>query len=134
MVAAIIVFPVLAAYAVLWLGGAVEILTYQDATPGSSCTIVRSITSPSSAEVGQEVDRWIEGGLLWRPGVVCVPRPAPRTSISPDERAQLSEPEEWWPSYEDRRLSQADVLSLIFAALVFTAAAAGVEAWFRRSE
>jgi hypothetical protein len=134
MVAAIIVFPVLAAYAVLWLGGAVEILTYQDATPGSSCAIVRNMTSPSEADVGREVDRWIGGGLLWRPGVVCVPRPAPRASVSADERAQLAEPEEWSPPYEDRRLSQADVLSLIFAALVFTAVAAGVEARFRRSE
>lgn len=133
MVAAIIVVPIVAAYAVLWVGGAVEILTYTDASPGSACTIVTSI---SSAEIGlgQEENRWIGGGILGRPGVVCVPQPAPRSSLSPTERADLSSPEEWTPPHEDRRLTQADVLSAIVAVLVFVVAAVGVEHWFRRTD
>lgn len=131
MVAAIIVVPIVAAYAVLWVGGAVEILTYTDASADSACTIVTSI---SSAEVGQEENRWVGGGILGRPGVVCVPQPAPRSSLSPTERADLSSPEEWTPPYEDRRLTQADVLSAIVAVLVFVVAAVGVEHWFRRAD
>lgn len=131
MVAAIIVVPVVAAYAVLWVGGAIEVPTYEDASADSSCTIVTSI---SSAEVGQEENRWIGGGILGRPGVVCVPQPPPRSSLSPADRADLSSSEEWTPPYEDRRLTQADVLSAIVAGLVFVVAAVGVEQWFRRAD
>lgn len=131
MVAAIIVVPVVAAYAVLWVGGAIEILTYKDASADSSCTIVTSI---SSAEVGQEESWWVGGGVLGRPGVVCVPQPAPRSSLSPAGRADLSSPEEWTPPNVDRRLTQADVLSAILAVLVFVVAAVGVEHLFRRSD
>ncbi len=59
--------PFAVAVAVLWFGGAVEILTYDDGEPGDECWAVDG----STGVPGRETDRWVGGGLLGRPGVVC---------------------------------------------------------------
>lgn len=111
--------PVVAAYAVLWLGGASEIA----ATKGS-CTVLSSV---SSVATGESVDRWVGGGVLGRPGAVCVVRDdsaAYATSQPPDASA----------SYESAQLTHLDVIAAVLAALAFVGAAVGVEAVFRKVE
>lgn len=126
LVAAVLVVPAVAAYAVLWIGGAIEILTYEDSSPGTSCIVATSI---SSTEVGEEQDRWIGGGLLWRPGVVCAVR-APSDTLETTDAAATPPTQAASPPayrYEDRRLTQADVLSALFAALTVAIVAVVVE-------
>ena len=118
-VIAIVVVPVIAAYAVLWIGGAAEVA----ATKGS-CTVLSSV---SSMDTGESVDRWVGGGVLGRPGAACVVRTDPQaltTAESPDA------PE----FYETAQLTHFDVIAAVLAALAFVGAAVGVAAVFRKSK
>lgn len=118
-VVAILVVPVVAAYAVLWISGAAEIA----ATKGS-CTVLSSV---SSVRTGESVDRWIGGGVLGRPGAVCVVRDdskAYSTSQAPDASA----------SHESAQTTHLDVIAVVLAALAFVGAVVGVEAAFRKDE
>lgn len=97
--------PFALAYAVLWLGGAAEILTFTDELPGDACPIM----SDSGRREGREVDLWVGGGLLGRPGVVC-------EADALLHRGAVIE------GGQERRLTQADFLSLVLAGLVFVVA------------
>lgn len=56
------------AYAVLWLGGAVEVLTHDEAPPGPECYGWLE----SNRTTYEEAGKWVGGGVLGRPGKVCV--------------------------------------------------------------
>ena len=94
--------PFAVAVAVLWLGGAVEILTYDDGEPGDECWAVDG----STGVPGRETDRWVGGGLLGRPGVVCESELEVETLSGSAVMV-------------DRYFTHADALSAVLAVLAF---------------
>lgn len=118
-VVAILLAPVVVAYAVLWIGGALEILTLDADAPGPTC---RERSSVSSVRLGRESDRWVGGGLLWRPGVVCVVPATPPQSVDPGSPFAPEVVDE-----EARQLSIAEMLSLLAAAVAFIVVAITVD-------
>ena len=97
--------PFAVAVALLWLGGAVEILIFDDGEPGDECWAVDG----STAAPGREVDRWIGGGMFGRPGAVC-------------EAISKVNGEPVPTGLVDRHFTHADALSAVLAAIAFVVA------------
>jgi hypothetical protein len=66
----LLVGTAIAAGALLWLGGAAEVLLEDPAPDGPECWEFPS-TESSTPAVGSETARWFGGGVLGRPGLTC---------------------------------------------------------------
>lgn len=74
-----------AAYAVLWLGGALELQFPEEGMgDGPECWEMLAAGSSTAAR-GTEGERWLGGGILGRPGRVCVVTPEDAAVFSPEE-------------------------------------------------
>jgi hypothetical protein len=105
-----------AAYAALWLGGAVEVLAHDARPSGPACSERLSV---STVAEGREQPRWFGGGIGWRPGTVCV---IPPFDADPpiDSIVWASADDELLSTGEAyRRMTVYDVVSALFAALLF---------------
>ncbi len=122
MAAIACIAALVSAYAVVWLGGAVEVLTFDDDVRGRGCI---HVSSWSAVTIGTEVDRWTTGGLGFRPGVVCAELSG-AAQLSPDDLAPRSlslltsdgtVDDAARTGAVQRQLSTADVVSTLFAIL-----------------
>lgn len=111
-----------AGYAVMWLGGAVELLTQDEIPDGPTCYQFLAV-GRSDAAVGEEADRWLGGSWPGRPGRVCVVEPSDAAMFSAEELGPTRSAEFAAGPVGFPVLSETDAASALMSVVVFAAVA-----------